>query len=139
ARGLSPITDADGGITDALAHLADDVSEAYGISCSFLADRALEVDGDRAGHVYRIVQEAVSNAARHGRAKSVFIEVHHDDGTAEVHVADDGTGITDAALEGESGLGLRTMRYRARRLGGTLEVEAPDSGGTEVVVRFPLV
>lgn len=138
ARGLAPADVAQGGLMSALSALAADAVEAYGIACSFEADAPIEVVGaDGAGHLYRLVQEALSNAVRHGRAETVVIEAVHGPLALEVAIRDDGVGISEDALEDADGLGLRTMRYRARRIGGTLEIQPLAGGGTEVCLRVP--
>lgn len=137
ARGLFPIDIEPGGLPGALGRLAADAAAAYGIDCTFACDAPLRVESrERASHLYRIAQEALANAARHGRARSVAITVSRDGDAAELAVRDDGVGIPATALVGGEGLGLRTMRYRAERVGGALDVRQGDEGGTWVRVRF---
>ncbi|WP_412068396.1 PAS domain-containing protein [Rubrivirga sp. IMCC43871] len=137
ARGLLPVVADRNGLTVALGRLASDVGQAYGIPCSF---RAPEPVGARtveaAGHLLRIAQEAVANAARHGRPDTIEIALHASEGTATLTVRDDGTGISQGGAV-VSGLGLHTMRYRADRVDGTLRIGPRPEGGTEVVVSFP--
>ena len=140
ARGLFPVEIGPGGLAPALRQLCQDASTVLGVACSFHADVSPAVaSSEAAGHLYRIVQEATTNAVRHGRARQVAVTLSHDGDDAVLAVRDDGGGITEAALEGGSGLGLRTMAYRARRVGGTLDVQPADGGGTLVRVRFPAV
>jgi signal transduction histidine kinase len=86
--------------------------------------------------VYRIVQEAVTNAVRHAGARSVRVTVAADGGELAVTVADDGGGLRADAVPG---IGTTSMRERAAELGGTLEQVAGRNGGTEVRARLPLV
>ncbi|HVP75158.1 MAG TPA: GAF domain-containing protein [Gaiellaceae bacterium] len=86
--------------------------------------------------VYRIVQEALTNAAKHGGATKASVEVDEDDSTVHVVVVDDGTGFDPAAAT--SGFGLLGMRERVELLGGTLEIESSPGGGTTVKVSIPV-
>ena len=138
ARGLFPVDVESHGLATALGRLAADASEAFGVDCAFEAVGSGQVEPrERAGHLYRIAQEALANAARHGRASTVTITLAHGDGDhVALTVRDDGVGIADEALERGGGLGLRTMAYRARRVGGAFDVHVPDGGGTVVSVRL---
>ena len=87
-------------------------------------------------HLYRIAQEAVSNAVRHSRARNIRITLEQENGETALTIEDDGAGLArDASQAG--GMGLRTMRYRAGLIGGKLEVGPGPSGGTLVVCRLP--
>ncbi|MEM1042242.1 MAG: PAS domain S-box protein [Bacteroidota bacterium] len=146
AHGLHPVSTEPDGLIKALAYLADTVEAAYGISCSFVYNRpVLVADLNQATHLYRIAQEATTNAVRHGEASEIALSLydlaaeadpHAAPGEAVLTVFDDGHGITDAALEESDGMGLHTMRNRARRIGGTLEVGRRGEGGTYVRCRF---
>jgi signal transduction histidine kinase len=83
----------------------------------------------------RIVREAVSNAIRHGAAKSVTVRLS---GThsLELTVDDDGTGLREGSLDGR-GFGLVSMRERAEALGGSVEIGPGPQGGVRVMVRLP--
>jgi signal transduction histidine kinase/DNA-binding NarL/FixJ family response regulator len=92
---------------------------------------------DRLAHqLFRIAQEALTNAVRHAGAKSVRIGVIHEDGTIAVLVQDDGQGFSEDEATGS--IGLRGMRERARLIGGTLEVDSLAGWGTRVRVSAPL-
>ena len=139
ARGLFPVEIDPDGLAPALRQLCEDVAGVLGVACTFEAgDRLAVASSESAGHLYRIVQEATTNAVRHGRARAVDVTLSRDGDDAVLAVRDDGSGISEAAVEGGGGLGLRTMAYRARRVGGTLEVQPADGGGTVVRVRFPV-
>jgi signal transduction histidine kinase len=86
---------------------------------------------------YRIAQEALTNVARHARAKScrVRISVNRGAGMLEVEITDDGVGISEDRV---AGVGLSSMRERAEELGGTLVVKPGPQGGTRVLARLPL-
>jgi signal transduction histidine kinase len=86
--------------------------------------------------VYRIVQEALTNATKHGHAERAVVEVHEDEGIVCVVVRDDGSGF-DPAQNG-SGFGLPGMRERAELLGGTLSIESALGEGTTVSAELPV-
>jgi len=143
AHGLHPVNIESDGLVKALVHLADSVEATYGVSCSFVYNRLILIeDHTMAAHLYRIAQEATSNAVRHGGASEVAISLQD---TAEenggsgdapgpivLSIMDDGAGISDEALQQSDGMGLHTMRNRAQRIGGTLEVGRDPDGGTYV-------
>jgi PAS domain S-box-containing protein len=144
ARGLFPVA-LTGGLRAELARLAEETAAATGVACRLACPGPVAVEQpDRAADLYRIAQEAIANAVRHGRPQAVCVRLEPPraerggapgDALALLAVEDDGVGIGAA---GGGGAGLRTMRYRARRLGGSLEVAAREGGGTAVRVRFPL-
>jgi two-component system NarL family sensor kinase len=83
---------------------------------------------------YRIVQEALTNVARHAGARSCRVEISVDSGL-ELEITDDGSGLPEGH---RAGVGLASMRERAAELGGTCEVHSPAEGGTRVLARLPL-
>lgn len=98
-----------------------------------LPDPAL--DEGQALHLFRIVREAVTNAIRHGHATRVRVRVRSAKTMLIMDVADDGQG---APAEVESGRGVENMKQRAAELQGTIEWNPATSGGTKVVLQFPL-
>jgi len=143
AHDLHPVNVEADGLVKALAHLADSVEATYGVSCSFIYNRLILLDDyTTATHLYRIAQEATSNAIRHGEASEVAISLHDtaaecgvpSDGPGRMilSILDDGTGISDRALQESDGMGLHTMRNRAMRIGGRLDIGPRPSGGTSV-------
>ena len=109
----------------------------YEASLLLDVDPDLRTSADTREALLRIVREAVSNALRHGHARSVTVRLH---GPAPLHleVADDGTGFDPADLRHLSGrFGLVSMRERAEALGGTFAVSGRPAGGTAVEVRLP--
>ncbi len=84
-----------------------------------------------ATNLFRIAQEAVSNALRHGAPRNIRISLRAEGGTLTLAVQDDGVGLAGSSEEGQ-GLGIRLMRYRAGTVGGTLTVEPAAGGGTVV-------
>ena len=129
------------GVQAALDALAERTAAA-GIDVDVGIDLAYE-QGRAAGRhtpeleiaVYRIVQEALTNAAKHGNAKRVVVEVHEDDAAIELSVRDDGAGFDPAA--GTEGFGLLGMHERVELLDGTLTVDSAPGRGTTVRASLP--
>ncbi len=137
ARGLAPVDlDADG-LMAALDQLALNARSLFGIACEFrCAAPVLVHDKSVAIHLYRIAQEAVTNAVKHSGARGVTIALQCDCSGLDLTIADDGTGLPADALASREGMGLRTMRYRAKAIGADLSFNSPDTSG--LVVRVAL-
>ena len=132
ARGLSPVDRDEGGLESALEELAGSTARLTGVSCNFLCTEPMSMpDPIRAVHLFRIAQEAVSNALRHGRARSIIIALEAGGGELALRVSDDGAGFTPGTPSA-GGMGLNIMRYRARTLGGALEIYPNTPSGTVV-------
>jgi signal transduction histidine kinase len=132
ARSLVPAHVSEVGLSLALESLAQSVSRLHRIDCTFRSSGG-EIDRNDAvaTHLYRIAQEAINNATKHGKAKSIAIALDGADDRVTLRVADDGTGIP-VPPPSNDGIGMAVMRYRARLSGGDLTVESPPSGGTIV-------
>ncbi|PAP78467.1 PAS domain-containing protein [Rubrivirga marina] len=138
ALGLDPVDLDRIGMGEALGRLAAEAEAALGVSVA-VRDLVREAGlrDELMLDVYRIAQEALTNAVRHGRADEVQLVLRHDgDGDLVLIIDDDGAGISEAAAH-NGGMGLRTMRARAQRHGGSLEVGPGDDGGTRVHLRLP--
>jgi signal transduction histidine kinase len=133
ATGLVPVGVPPEGFGAVLEDLAAQVRDQcrVGCECVTVGDPRLP-DSAAATHLFRIAQEAVSNALRHGRATAIRITLRGEPGAVTMEVRDNGAGFSP----GEGGLGIRLMRDRAARIGGELAV-APTDGGTVVTVRTP--
>lgn len=112
------------------------VEKQLGIDVEYQRTGAALVDDTTAIHVYRVLQEAITNVARHSGATSARVRLQCADGTLQLEVEDDGRGIE--AGPSRRGLGLVTMRERAELLGGTLELGRPPGGGTCVRLSVPM-
>ena len=158
ARGLVPVDVEAGGLADALERLADHASRLLGIECRFERVGAdPELPAAAATHLYRIAQEAVSNAARHGRAGHVAVARAGGPPATRLRVEDDGVGFGPSRPGGapgapvregpdgpgldadgpdgrgpDGGMGVRIMHHRARVAGGELDVRPGPDGGTVV-------
>ena len=136
ARGIRPVEIESHGLQSALLNLADRTSDAYPVDCSFHAAHDLQPSSlESATHLYRIAQEAVTNAAKHGSPKTIEIYLGENDEALELKVVDDGCGIGRASSSHE-GIGMKSMRYRSNLIGARLEVQPRQSGGTIVVCRL---
>jgi len=132
ARGLSPVDRDEGGLESALNELASSTSRLSGISCSFICVGQVEIrDNARAVHLFRIAQEALNNAIKHGRPKAVVVALEASNRALSLRVSDDGVGFDPSGSE-RKGMGLNIMRYRARMLAGTLEIQSNSPVGTMV-------
>jgi signal transduction histidine kinase len=133
SRGLSPVDRDEGGLKAALKELATSISQLAGIPCSFIFEGNIPIsDNAAAVHLYRIAQEALSNAIKHAKPKLLVIAFEARDEFMSLRISDDGIGM-DASVPRKYGMGFNIMRYRARMLGGSLEVEANSPTGTIVV------
>ncbi len=125
-----------------LAALESDIrafEERTGIECELsLPPGPLPLAPEVETAAYRIVQEAMTNVARHANATRLEIRMRTRDNEMLVDVRDDGRGITSEDLRGRAGLGLVGMRERARQIGATVDVEGVDGKGTIVSLRIPL-
>jgi two-component system CheB/CheR fusion protein len=131
SRGLSPVVLESRGLVAALQELASSTEQLFRIKCGFRCPTPVPVkDQAVATHLYRIAQEAVSNALKHGRAGRIDIELGSGSDKLVLAVKDNGIGISKDA-EGR-GMGLQTMRYRAVTMGATLLIREQSRGGTLV-------
>jgi len=131
ARGLAPAQVAQMGLVLALESLAQSVSRLQGITCAFQANgQGANYDERVALHLYRIAQEAINNAIRHGKARNIMVSLGATGRLMTLCVSDDGAGISQSVSA--NGMGLAIMRYRARLTNGELSVERREGGGTMV-------
>jgi signal transduction histidine kinase len=136
ALGLCPVEPEPDALAPALRALTRRMQETAGVHCEFLATGDVRVpDSEMAQHLYRIAQEALSNAVRHAHAKRIAVELRGSAGEVGLQVEDDGVGLPPDG--GGGGMGLRTMAYRAQVLGGQLTVAPGPGGGTRVACCLP--
>jgi two-component system, NarL family, sensor histidine kinase UhpB len=137
ARQLRPTALDDLGLKAALAGNVDELSSSTGVRASFEADGDFsDVPADAQLVLYRVAQEALSNAAQHAEAESVLVRLSRDNGQAELTISDDGRGFTFDQTG--RGLGLGGMRERALLVGGDLRIESRPEVGTRVRLRVPI-
>jgi PAS domain S-box-containing protein len=137
---LRPLMLDDLGLRDAVAWLAGEFGRHSGVECSLQVpdEAALEsVDRPVAITVYRVLQESLTNIARHAGARHAWVVLTATGNWLQLEVEDDGRGITPADMGRKRSLGLKGMRERVRYLGGTVEVGPAPRGGTRVLVHVP--
>lgn len=138
AHGLCPVQLEKAGLVMALEQLADQAETLHGIECSFEAKGPPpRCDHLTAMHLYRIAQEAIHNAVRHGRARRILISLTSKRSQHRLIISDDGEGF-DATLHHRGpGAGLRLMGYRAGMIGGMFSAESKPGRGTRISCHFP--
>jgi signal transduction histidine kinase len=137
ARGLFSVPMDGPGLSIALQELARSSGRLSGISVSFLEPNDILVSNPEHGmHFYRIAQEAVNNAIKHSGAGNVTIVLSGIDGGLRLTIADDGKGMPPVVAD-NPGVGLNSMRLRARSLGGELVIESKPGEGTVISCDFP--
>ena len=137
ARGLHAVGRPGDGLMEALEDFAASTKDLFKISCRFECPLPVLVrDIQVAQHLYRIAQEAVGNALKHGRARNIEIRLDSDDGGKRLSILDDGTGRPPFPPDSK-GMGLRIMSYRADRIGATFSICRRDPFGTIVTCSIP--
>jgi len=140
ARGLHPAVLDDKELAAAARRYVGDYVRSFGINVDFVAG---ELDSPplaplAAATMYRILQETLTNVARHAHARKVAVELKRDESALELLVRDDGVGFdVRQARDGVSGLGLHGMRERVTLLGGSIQIESRPGEGTLVQARIP--
>jgi PAS domain S-box-containing protein len=139
SRGLLPVLSDALGLMAALERLALEVEDLFQVSCRFECGQPVLIpESDKATHLYHIAQEAVNNALRHGHPRHIAIRLAGGEGPF-LSVDDDGVGVRGPRVgaSGSQGMGLLIMGYRAKMIGGALEVGPGPDGGTLVRCTFP--
>jgi signal transduction histidine kinase len=132
ARGLAPVQMDESGLSSALEELAASSSRLLGIGCTYeFSGSPVIRDNVVAMHLYRIAQEAINNATKHGEATDIAIFLGENGRSTTLRIADNGKGISGVESK-STGMGLGLMKHRARLAGGELSIEAPPNGGTIV-------
>ncbi|MGB3541968.1 PAS domain-containing protein [Rubrivirga sp.] len=144
AYGLNPVDASATGLADALNRLAEQAQTDDGPEFIVNAEDIAFKDRRQARHLYRIAQEAVSNAVKHAQAKTIRITLHQTHQGTALEVMDDGVGVErenrlreagDLGLSG--GRGLASIRYRADLIGARVDISPSLRGGTQVSVLLP--
>jgi PAS domain S-box-containing protein len=137
---LRPLMLDDLGLVDGIAWLVDDFSARSGVRASLTMPEGSDLEGlerNVANTLYRVLQESLTNVARHAGAQHAWIALAAEGNYVRLVIEDDGRGIADEDLARPRSLGLKGMRERVRYLGGTLEIGRAVRGGTRVAVRVP--
>ncbi|HKP04234.1 MAG TPA: chemotaxis protein CheB [Chthoniobacterales bacterium] len=137
ARGLQAVELRAAGLKDALRDLAASANQNRGVNCHFKAARGVRVTDDAVAlHLYRIAQEAVTNALKHSGAHNILIALDRSATHICVSVQDDGKGFDLGKRR--KGLGVHMMRYRANALEGELSIERRKTGGMDITCKIPI-
>lgn len=137
SRGLSPIRPEPDGLMIALRELAHQTTGLFRVRCRFHCRKpVLVADATLAGHLFRIAQEAVHNALKHGKPRGISLRLNCGRRTITLVVADDGKGIGPLSPT-RQGLGLHIMQHRAGLIRGTVNVQPRRGKGTEVICAAP--
>jgi signal transduction histidine kinase len=127
------------GLVAAVEWAAGEFQKRTGVKCdvSVPAEDELPMDRDRATALFRILQETLTNVARHATATHVRVRLTNHDHTVALEVRDNGRGIDESRIFGRQSLGILGMKERAVLLGGELVIESTPGAGTTVIVRIP--
>ena len=137
SHGLAPVQFGVHGLANALKRLAETTSEAGKVECHFHCPKEVLIsDAAVSGHLYRIAQEAVNNALKHGKPGKIEIELSCRNGTVRLRVSDNGKGLIKTRRR-DAGIGLDVMNYRANVLGGTLAIDSKPGKGVTVDCTVP--
>jgi signal transduction histidine kinase len=138
ATSLHPVHAEPDGLRYALENLGSFVGDCFKIDCRFRCPTPVRVnDPHVATHLYRIAQEAVQNATKHGRTSCIWIDLRQNSHSLSLGVRDNGVGFPARAPK-RNGLGLGSMQYRAKHIGGTLTIRSLKGRGVTVTCKVPL-
>ncbi len=138
ARGLYPAALEYGGLSAALEHLVNNARSLDKMDYTLSVDPKVQVqDPLVAINLYRIAQEAISNALKYSQAGLMRIDLAQVDGKIRLTLSDDGIGIDSSRLGPSKGLGMHSMHYRASLLGGSMQIESNAQHGTSITVTYP--
>jgi signal transduction histidine kinase len=133
ALGISPVTLERGGLLPALQTLIGWSRSSYNVDVRLALSirSALRIGESAAAHLYLIVQEAINNAVKHGRARSIAVTLRSNRALVSLSIVDDGVGITENPARG-AGMGLKLMEYRSAVIGGVIKIKRLPGGGTRI-------
>jgi len=138
SRGLFPVRLLTEGLEPALRELAESTRERFQISCRLTCGKPVKISNSTiVNHLYRIAQEAVTNAVKHGRAEAISISLRTRADRIEMRIEDNGIGLEPKTSGNYKGLGLHIMKYRARSIGATFCLGPGRRGGTLISCWVP--
>jgi PAS domain S-box-containing protein len=139
ATNLRPRALDEGGLYFALQGLRDDFVERHGIPCALFADESeLRLDDTASTAIFRIVQEALTNIARHAEARNVTMNLYRLNSELLVTIRDDGRGIQPEDMEKAESLGLIGMRERVWAMNGEITISSEEPPGTRIDIVLPV-
>jgi signal transduction histidine kinase len=126
------------GLITAFSEFTANVSQLFKVRCTFDCESLPKMnDVATSTHLFRIAQEAVNNAVRHGKPKQIVVSLSNQRGRVELTIEDDGGGLPDE-WQKTRGMGTRIMAHRAAMIGGTFSIEPNPTGGTFVKCSIPV-
>ena len=126
------------GLLAAIEWQTEEFQKRSGVKCTLaLLDHEPVLDNERATALFRILQETLTNVARHAHARNVRITLEESGADIVMTIADDGVGISRSQIDSPQSLGLLGMRERLHPFRGICTIGSPQSGGTTVTVRLP--
>jgi len=139
ATDLRPRALDEGGLFFALQTLQKEFSQRHGVNCELIADEEqLILDDERSTAIFRIIQESLTNVARHAKANHVTIRFERDDQSLAFTIQDDGRGIEEGAMNKTRSFGLVGMRERIKAMHGEFKVHSEVGKGTKIEISLPL-
>lgn len=138
ARELRPGILKEFGLPAAIECQAEDFSQRFGIPCRIQCDdEAIQPDADTSLAIFRIVQEALTNVAKHAHASLVVVRLRRERGRIALEIRDNGRGVSEADLNKPKSFGLRGIRERVHSLAGEFSLLTGEQGGTHISLRVP--
>lgn len=126
------------GLAEAVRCQADDFAKRFGITCRVQCDdEGVEPDPDTSLALFRIVQEALTNIAKHAHASLVVLRMRRENGSISLEIRDNGRGIAEGDLAKPKSFGLRGIRERVHSLAGSFSIAAGESGGAHIALQVP--
>ena len=137
AKGLHPIDLERKGLAFALQELTDNTKQIFNVSCTFKCDKAVSISHlSVAINLYRIAQEAITNAVKHGKARNIRIEITSQNDSLILTVENDGIDFPEGETHTE-GMGLKIMRYRAELMNSSIDIRRGCNEGTIITCVLP--
>ena len=138
---LRPLALEQEGIVGALSQRLDDVERRAGVEARLIFDEPISLPSRMEEELYRVAQEALNNSLKHAAATHLSIRIATNDGLVEINVEDDGVGFDTDLVNQSGGMGLRNIKERMERLGGSFTIISSISSpgeGTKLRVRAPI-
>jgi signal transduction histidine kinase len=138
--GLRPKPLEEASLSDALRRLAESCARDAGLACSFrVSGRERELPAEVQDELYRVAQEGLCNVRKHARATSAWLALRFEPGAVVLRIKDNGRGFAAVQPQaGGHGYGMTSMRERAHRLGGKIDILSGLGKGTTIVIRVTL-
>jgi signal transduction histidine kinase len=125
-------------LPSAIGKLAAHAKESFGVACRFKSDDAIPpLETNIIRQLYKITQEALTNAIKHGKTKQVSIQLSNGSNNLSLTIRNNGTPFP-SVVGRSAGMGLRIMNYRANLIGASLEIKPGETDGTVVTCQVPL-